>query len=229
MQQPLVSAIISTYNSEAFIKGRIQDLLEQTIADQIEIIIVNSGSQENEKEIIKKFQKKNSQIKYIETKQRETIYKAWNRGIRVSRGRYITNANTDDRLRNDALEILAATLERRAQVALVYADQYITNTPNQMFCEVKTKKKFDRIDYTRFKLYAGYIPGPQAMWRSSLHFNYGLWFDEKYEVSGDYDFVCRVAEKFDIEFMEFSDYTIKRKINPIKNLKTLVKRIKKVY
>ena len=197
MSQPLVSAIISTYNSAFFIRGRIENLLNQTISDQLEIIIVNSGSDENEDEIVKEFLDKYHQIKYIETEERETIYKAWNRGIRIAKGNYITNANTDDRLRKDALEILADTLDKYPDKALVYADQYITNIPNQNFNNVKSEKTFGRIDYTRFKLYAGYVAGPQSMWRSSLHFKDNLWFDEKFEVSGDNDFVCRVAEKYD--------------------------------
>ena len=34
------------------------------------------------------------------------------------------------------------------------------------------------------------------MWRSSLHFQDNIWFNEALEVSGDYDFVCKVAEKY---------------------------------
>lgn len=192
----LVSAIISTYNSESFIRGRIENLLHQTISDQLEIIIVNSGSEENEAEIIKEFLEKYHQITYIETEQRETVYKAWNRGIRIAKGKYITNTNTDDRLREDALEILAYTLDKNPDKALVYADQYITNVPNQNFDDVISKKTFSRIDYSRFKLYSGYIAGPQSMWRSSLHFKDNIWFNEELEVSGDYDFVCKVAEKY---------------------------------
>jgi glycosyltransferase involved in cell wall biosynthesis len=198
MSQPLVSAIVSTYNSELFIRGRIENLLGQTIADQIEIIIVNSGSEENESKIIKEFLEKYVQIKYIETKDRETIYKAWNRAIKISKGKYITNANTDDRLREDALKILADTLNKNPDKALVYADQYITNVPNQSFALAEKDRKFDRIDYTRFKLYSEFIPGPQSMWRASLHFEDNIWFDESFEVSGDNDFVCKIAEKYDL-------------------------------
>ncbi|MBK6913999.1 MAG: glycosyltransferase family 2 protein [Ignavibacteriales bacterium] len=39
------------------------------------------------------------------------MYKAWNRAIRIAKGKYITNANTDDLLRRDALEILAENLK----------------------------------------------------------------------------------------------------------------------
>ncbi|MBT8387789.1 MAG: glycosyltransferase, partial [Ignavibacteria bacterium] len=196
MNQPLVSAIISTYNSEFFIRGRIKNLLNQTISDQLEIIIVNSGSEENEGEIIKEFLDKNHQIKYIETEERETIYKAWNRGIKLASGKYITNANTDDRLRSDALEVLTDSLAKYEDVALVYANQFISNIPNEEYDKVKTRKKFKRLNYSRIKLLSGYIAGPQSIWRASLHFKDDIWFNEGLEIGGDYDFVCRVAELY---------------------------------
>ena len=40
----LVSAIVSTYNAEKFIRGCLEDLENQTIADRLEIVVVNSGS-----------------------------------------------------------------------------------------------------------------------------------------------------------------------------------------
>ncbi|RZB34874.1 MAG: hypothetical protein SRB1_00642 [Desulfobacteraceae bacterium Eth-SRB1] len=73
-------------------------------ADRLEIIVVNSGSEQNEEAIVKEFQKKYSNIKYIKTDQRETVYAAWNRGVKAASGKYITNANTDDRRRADACE-----------------------------------------------------------------------------------------------------------------------------
>ena len=88
----LVSAIISIYNCEKFIRGCLEDLERQTIADRIEIVAVNSGSQENEKDIIREYQNKYSNIVYLETNKRETIYKAWNRGITAASGKYVTNA-----------------------------------------------------------------------------------------------------------------------------------------
>ena len=106
----LVSAIVSTYNSEKHIRGCLEDLENQTIADRLEIVVVNSGSQQNEEAIVKEFQKKYNNIKYIKTERRETIYKAWNRAIKAASGEYITNANTDDRRRQDALEIMAKAL-----------------------------------------------------------------------------------------------------------------------
>ena len=61
-------AIVSTYNSERFIRGCLEDLEAQTIADRLEIIVVNSGSEQNEEAIVKEFQKKYSNIKYIKNR-----------------------------------------------------------------------------------------------------------------------------------------------------------------
>jgi len=54
----LVTAIVSTYNAERFIVGCLDDLEQQTIADKLEIIVVNSGSQENEEAIVREYQQK---------------------------------------------------------------------------------------------------------------------------------------------------------------------------
>jgi len=200
MDKPLVSAIVSTYNAERFIKGKIVDLLEQTIANNIEIIIVNSGSQQNEEEIIKKFLIYPN-IHYIKTEERETVYKAWNRGIKASKGLFITNANTDDRLRKDALEVLSSALIKNPDVALVYADQYYSSVPNQSFDEISRDGKpklYSFPDYNYFHQLDRCLVCSQPMWRSSLHFEDNIWFDEKYEICGDYDFNLKITQKYKI-------------------------------
>lgn len=126
-----VSAVVSTYNSESFIRGCLQDLENQTVADDIEIIVVDSGSSQDEASVVKAFQQEYSNIIYIRTQQRETVYQAWNRGIKMARGKYITNANTDDRHKPDALEKMAAFLEENKEIDLVYGWQWISNVANE--------------------------------------------------------------------------------------------------
>lgn len=191
----LVSAIISTYNSEKFIRGKIEDLLAQTIIDKLEIIIVNSGSQQNEDEIIREYLDKYHNIKYIKTKERETIYKAWNRGIKISNGTFITNANTDDRLKHDAYEILSNYLLEHTDVALVYADQYISSIPNQKFTEIENGKIIHLPEFDRLLQFGRCIVLSQPMWRSSLHFKDNIWFEENLEICGDHEFELHISEK----------------------------------
>lgn len=197
--KPLVTAIVSTYNSEMFIRGKIEDLLNQSIADKLEIVVINSGSEQNEEEIIKPFLVEYKNIKYQKTDERETIYKAWNRGIQLATGKYITNSNTDDRLRHDAFQVLSDALEADQEVGMVYGDQYITSVENQPFDISKKEDMFRRLNFSRIRLLSEYIPGSQSMWRGDIHSKYKIYFNEKYEIAGDYDFVLRVAEVFKIK------------------------------
>ena len=196
MKKVKVSAIVSTYNSEKFIKRRLDNLLSQTIGNQLEIIVVNSGSAQNEDSIVLEYCTSFDNIKYIKTENRETIYKAWNRGIKIAEGEYITNANTDDLLRTDALEILAKKLDTYKQVGLVYADQYITSNPDTSFTDIASLKVYYKLDYSPFRLLWRNIVGSQPMWRGSIHFDDNIWFDENYEVSGDSEFEFRVSQKY---------------------------------
>jgi len=194
----LVSAIVSTYNAEQFIRGCLQDLENQTIADRLEIIVVNSGSSQNEEAIVKEFQQKYTNIKYIKTKQRETIYAAWNRAIKIAQGMFITNANTDDRHRKDALQIMANALLANPDIALVYADQIQTDTPNDTFDHLHQAKKLRRPDYSRERLLLGCCVGSQPMWRKSLHDEFG-YFDQTLTCAGDWDFWLRISNKYEFK------------------------------
>jgi glycosyltransferase involved in cell wall biosynthesis len=194
--KPLVSAIVSTYNSSRFINGKIEDLLNQTIADKLEIIIINSGSQQDEDTIIKKYLMKHPNIKYIQTEERETIYKAWNRGITIANGKYITNANTDDRLRYDALAVLSNELESDPELGLVYADQYITTIQNENYLFSKKSKVVRMPEFDYLVQLERCIVFSQPMWRSSLHYQDNFWFDENLEVCGDHEFELKISAKY---------------------------------
>jgi glycosyltransferase involved in cell wall biosynthesis len=190
---PLVSAIVSAYNSERFIRRCLEDLEAQTIADRLEIVVVDSGSSENEEAIVREFQQRYDNILYIRTAQRESVYAAWNRGIQAAHGMYITNANTDDRHKRDAFERMVAILEERPDIALVYADTCITNTENEIFETHTPAGRFNWPDFDPLRLIYYCFIGPQPMWRKGMHTKYG-YFDESFESAGDWEFWLRMAE-----------------------------------
>jgi hypothetical protein len=188
-----VTAIVSAYNSSKFLRGCLDDLEAQTIRDDLEIIVIDSGSQENEGEIVAEYQKTYSNIRYIRT-ERETVYGAWNRGVKVAKGRYLTNANTDDRHRNDAFAIQSNMLDLHPEFALVYGDVLVTETYNETFDNNTTVGCIPYPDYDRLNLLQGScLIGPQPMWRKSVHDGYG-YFDADMVTSGDYEFWIRISQ-----------------------------------
>jgi glycosyltransferase involved in cell wall biosynthesis len=194
-EEYLVSAIVSTYNSEEFIRGCLEDLEAQTIADKLEIIVVNSGSEQNEETVVREFQGRYDNIRYIKTEQREGLYAAWNRAVRTAKGRFLTSANTDDRHRRDALETLAKTLLDNPDIALVYGDQIVTDTANGTFQNHHVLEQARRPGYSHERLLFGCCVGSQPVWRRSLHDEFG-YFDESLDCAADWDFWLRVSKKY---------------------------------
>jgi len=190
-----VTAIVSTYNSSQFIKGCLEDLVNQTLykKDELEIIIINSGSEENEEVIVNEFIKNHKNIRYYKTV-KESIYKAWNRSIKLAKGKYITNANTDDRHRNDALEKMLSIFENDETVDIVYANSLKTVTPNDLFHSQTPKSEIKWSHFDKDLILFGCFIGPHPMWKKELHKCYGF-FSEELDVVGDYEFWLRISRE----------------------------------
>ena len=77
------SVIVPVYNVYKYLDKCLNSLVNQTLKD-IEIIIVNDGSKENEEEIINKYLDKYSNIKYYK-KENGGLSSARNYGILKSR------------------------------------------------------------------------------------------------------------------------------------------------
>ena len=192
--RPKVSAIVSVYNAARFLEQCLNNLLSQSLylAGELEIVVVNTGSQQNEGAIVQDFIHHGFYIKYIEVPTRETVYSAWNRGVQASDGIYITTANADDRHKNNALEILAKTLDDNAQAALVYADVDITEEENKLFGEALIVGQYKWSDFCPIQLLKGCFCGPQPMWRKNVHEQIG-YFDPDFVSAGDYEMWLRMA------------------------------------
>ena len=90
---PKVSVLIPAYNAEKYIEKCIQSVVNQTLKD-IEIIIINDGSLDNTKDVIKQFVQ-DKRIRVIDKK--NSGYGATlNLGIKEAKGEYISIVEADD-------------------------------------------------------------------------------------------------------------------------------------
>lgn len=189
-----VSALISTYNSERFMRARLENLEAQTIAQKCEIVIVNSSSTQNEHAIIEEFISRYDNITYMKTPVRENGTKAINRAVELARGEYLAFANADDRYRRDALEIIEKVFNAHPDVGAGYFDSAITPIENETFERNSATSMFKWPDYSLRQLLRSDTFGPQFFWRKSIHDDVG-YFDDSMTVASDYDFVIRAAWK----------------------------------
>lgn len=173
-------------------RGCLEDLEAQTIADAMEIVVIDAASPQQEGKIVREFQQRFDNIHYVRTAEREPLYASWNRAIALARGKYLTSANTDDRHRTDALEILVRTLEERPDAAIAYADVAITTRENETFDQAERFVFYRWPEFDRRLLFKVPYLGPQPVWRRDLHHLYGF-FDPELASAGDYEFWLRLC------------------------------------
>lgn len=91
----LVSIITPTYNCEKFISYTIESVIAQTYSNW-EILIVDDYSSDNTAEIVEKYTKVDSRIKYIKLEENSGAAVARNKAIDSATGEYIAFLDSDD-------------------------------------------------------------------------------------------------------------------------------------
>lgn len=96
-----VSIVITCYNRERFIARAIRSAISQRFpADAFEVIVVDDGSTDNSRKIIKDFE---DEIIPIFHKKNQGLPAARNTGIRKAKGRFIVHLDSDDYIHEDLI------------------------------------------------------------------------------------------------------------------------------
>jgi len=119
-QSPLVSVIVPAYNADTFIERTLNSILTQTYIN-IEVLVVDDGSQDRTAEIVKSFVEKDSRVILLKQKN-AGVAAARNLAIQKSRGEYIAPIDADDIWHPQKLEKqVQCMLEADQSLGLVYA------------------------------------------------------------------------------------------------------------
>jgi glycosyltransferase involved in cell wall biosynthesis len=143
---PLVTAIIPNYNHAAYLKQRIDSVVDQTF-DDFEVIILDDCSTDNSAEIIEQYRghQKIKRIIYNEVNS-GSPFKQWKKGIELVESDYIWIAESDDVAALDFLQNLTPLLNENNQCAFAFCD---STTDFDSFINQKPQLK------TENKLYTG--------------------------------------------------------------------------
>ena len=140
-ESPLISVIIPAYNAEIFIRRALDSILAQTYTN-IEILVVDDGSQDRTAEIVESFVEKDSRVTLLKQKN-AGVATARNLAIEKSNGEYIAPIDADDIWYPQKLEKQAqCILEADQSIGLVYAwsvrideDDVIVGTIDVEYCQ----------------------------------------------------------------------------------------------
>ena len=121
---PKVSVIVPNFNHSAYLKQRIDSILNQTYQD-FELIILDDCSTDNSREIIDLYVNcaKVSNIVYNEKNSGNT-FKQWKKGISLAVGKYVWIAESDDWCEATLLETLVVGIEKDDNCIISYCQSY---------------------------------------------------------------------------------------------------------
>ena len=115
----LFSVIIPTFNRRTLVCETIESVLRQTHAD-FELIVIDDGSTDGTSEGVAGIASRDARLRLI-TKDNEGRSIARNRGIENSSGDWLIFLDSDDLLRENALEIFATAIREHPEATLIGA------------------------------------------------------------------------------------------------------------
>jgi len=187
---PKVSVIIPTYNRGQFIVQALESVLSQTFHDY-EIVVIDDGSKDNTREILKRFE---SKIRPI-YQDNQGISKTRNRGIKESFGEYIAFLDSDDYWTSDKLAQQVKILDSKPKVGIVYGRMPIINEQGE-----RVGMKPAGVSGKNFKELLevwGDLPTSSIMTRRECFEKAGL-FDTSLATMEDIDMWIRIARHYDL-------------------------------
>lgn len=180
-----VSIVMPIFNGEPFIQETLKSIFSQTYR-HYELIIINDGSKDNTKYILKKI--KNSRIRILTNTRRKGVAKSLNSGIRIAEGEYIARMDADDICHPKRLALQVAFLQKNPSVGVVGTFALLIDAHGKEEGSIKLPSRNSEIKSEFFT--RNVMIHPSVMIRSSLFKKYGL-YDSSLEGAEDYDLWLR--------------------------------------
>lgn len=171
------SIIIPVYNTEKYLTKCLESVLKQNFEDY-EILVVNDGSTDSSKDILKEFQRKNSKIKIFNQLNRG-LGGARNTGIVNAQGEYLLFLDSDDYLAENAIYILDKYIRRNNPDILAF-DCNLTDV-NDNIIQRATVKEYNS-KYTMLTSQQFLMLEPTSctkIFKKMLFIDYNILFPEK--------------------------------------------------
>ncbi|MEP0861736.1 MAG: glycosyltransferase [Ignavibacterium sp.] len=185
-----ISVITPTYNSEKTIASNINSVVAQTY-NNFEHIIVDNKSSDSTLTLAKEIYSKNNCIEklIIISEKDDGIADAFNKGISKASGDIITILNSDDtyfyfNLFKDVIKIFEEKNVLFVHGDILFKDRkFGTNVRRPLMCDIRVAMPFNH---------------PTMFFRKEV-FNEVGFFDNRFRYSMDFEFICRLMQKYDLE------------------------------
>lgn len=186
MNDPLVTVLMSVYNGEKYLSEAIESILNQTYKN-FEFLIIDDGSTDSSKKIVKSYN--DSRIKLIENEENIGLTRSLNKGIELSKGKYIARMDADDISFPERLEKQVDFMENHEDVAVCGSCAGIINEKDIEYSSFINPETSAEIKVALF--FFNPIAHPTVMIRKDVLNEIGS-YDPYFEKTQDYDLWYRI-------------------------------------
>jgi glycosyltransferase involved in cell wall biosynthesis len=191
-EQPLVSIITSKFKGDEHIEAFLENITSQSVFASCELIIVDATPGPSCSTILE-YQRKYDNIIYNKLEKDPGIYGCWNKAIKLSKGKYITNANLDDRRADTHIAHHVRFLEHNEDIDLAYSEVFLTNNDFENYYINSSKGMvYPTMDFSNVNMQRC-LPGCMPVWRAKIHDN-DMMFDASFKSAGDWEMWLRAID-----------------------------------
>ncbi len=197
MKSPFFSIILPTFNRANLLPKAIESLINQDYKDW-ELIVVDDGSLDNTKEVVKAFDDPRIQYVYQENAERSA---ARNNGIGLAKGQYIGFLDSDDQFHEKHLEGLCRAIDEHEGKEFIYVIKGLAIN-EALKTEAKIHLKEGKSDIETVLLNSitpGQFVVPAPIMKECL-------FDKDIRISEDTEVLVRLAQKAKLKIID--QYTL---------------------
>ncbi len=218
---PRVSVIIPTYNRADYICETVDSVLNQTYKD-FEIVVIDDGSTDNTKEKLSIF---GSKIKLINQKNSERAVSR-NNGVKNSTGEYIAFLDSDDKWKENKLELQVNSLDQDKKIVLSYSQSLrIDDKSNEINSASRQLQGYNGFLYEKLLIRNIIVSATPLVRRESFEKIEG--FKSEYIPYEDWEFWIRLSLQG--EFSYINEPLAYYRLHPLQSVKlTSAEKIEKV-
>ena len=186
---PLITIYITNHNYGKYLSKSINSVLKQTYSNY-ELIIIDDGSTDNSKNIIRKYQNLKN-IKIIFQKNKGLLVSN-NIALKLSNGDYITRLDADDWLDENFLQVMVNELKKDPKIGMIFCNYFLVNSKGHI------QSQFLRHDFKKVKLLDQPAHGACCLINVKCLKLIGG-YDEKFKSQDGVDIWVRLIQKYKVK------------------------------
>lgn len=146
---PKVTVIIPVYNAEKYLKKALDSVINQTLED-IEVVCIDDGSNDNSLEILKSYQEFDNRIIII-SQNNQGSGAARNTGLNFAKGEYISFLDSDDFLPDEfvLMDLYSAVSNKDVQIAGGSLVEFLSDSRRRFYLK-GDPRQFDKDGYVKY-------------------------------------------------------------------------------